>query len=69
MLFGYLDVVKHFFGEFVHHLGMIGAYELTVNPVACDTIDGVPINLTIAIDGAGFAREELVLGMNMERVG
>ena len=37
-------------GAFVHHPGMVGADELAVEALAGGAVDGVAIDLTVAID-------------------
>ena len=56
-------------GAFVHHPGMVGADELAVEALAGDAVDGVAIDLAVAIDHAVLAGEVFVLGMDVEGVG
>ena len=53
----------------VHHAGVVGADEIAGEGAARGAVDGIAEHLTVAIDNALLAREELVLGMDMEGVG
>ena len=54
--------------QVVHDSGMIGAYQLFFDCVACFAINYVAIDLSIAVDDTFFARKVFVLGVDVEGV-
>ena len=61
--------LHQFLRTVVHDLGVVGANELAAETAACGGVDGVPIDLAVAIDHPVFTGEALVLDMDMEDVG
>lgn len=53
------------FVDGIHHAGVVGADEIGGDDAARGAVDGIAEHLTVAIDDALLAREELVLGMDM----
>ena len=48
---------------------MVGADQLAAHTLSRRAVDGVAENLSVAVDDAALAREKLVLGMDVKRVG